>query len=128
MKIKGINHIAIATKDINATIKLYEKLFNTNSSKPLEVLDQGVISAYIPIQGTGIEILQPIDQNGAIQKFINKKGEGFHHVAVNVDSIEKSINELSADGIRLILGTANGKTTAFIHPKCTGGVLVELCE
>ena len=78
--------------------------------------------------GVGIEIMQPTDPNGGIQKFLDKRGPGIHHMAVSVGDKEKAITEYENAGIRLIVGTANGNKSAFIHPKSTGGVLIELGE
>ena len=121
-------HIAIVTDNIEATIQTYEALLGVKAGAPVNVPDQGVISAYIPLEGVGIEIMQPTDPNGGIQKFLDKRGPGIHHMAVSVGDKEKAITEYENAGVRLIVGTANGNKSAFIHPKSTGGVLIELGE
>lgn len=128
MKIEKLDHIAIATKDVEAAAGFYEALLGFKVNEITEVPDQDIKSTYVPIPGFGIEILQPIDPNGSIQKFIDKKGEGIHHFAVKVSSIEAASKELADNGIKLIKSTTDGKLTVFIHPKSTGGVLIELCE
>lgn len=128
MKIENLDHIGIAIKDINVAAKLYETLLGIKVGEIIEIPDQGIKSAYIPIPGVGIELLQPTDPNGGIQKFIDKKGEGFHHLAVKVPNIDAVMKELADNGIRLIKSTTYGKMTVFIHPASTNGVLIELCE
>ena len=128
MKITGLDHIAIVTKDISAAISAYEVMLGIKAGAIVSVTDQGVKSAVIAMDNSDIEIMQPIDPQSGIQKYIDKKGEGIHHVALKVDDLDEAEAHLSANGIKLIIGTANGNKSMFIHPKSTGGVLVELCE
>jgi methylmalonyl-CoA epimerase len=128
MKVEGIDHIAIATKDIKRTAGFYEALLEEKVGEIQEVPEQDIKAIFVPITGSGIEILQPIDPAGSIQCFIDKKGEGIHHIALKITNIDGAINELNEKGIRLIESTTNGKKTVFIHPKSTGGILIELCE
>ena len=123
-----LTHIAIVTNNIEETIQTYEALLGVKAGTPVNVPDQGVISAYIPMEGVGIEIMQPTIPHGGIQKFLDKRGPGIHHMAVSVGDKEKAIAQYESAGVRLIVGTANGKKSAFIHPKGTGGVLIELSE
>jgi methylmalonyl-CoA/ethylmalonyl-CoA epimerase len=128
MNVEKIDHIAIATKDAKTTSGFYEALLGFKASEIVEVPDQDIKSSYVQIPGTGIEILQPIDPNGSIQKFIDKKGEGIHHIAFKISNLDAAIKELTDNGIKLIQSTTDGKLTVFIHPKSTGGILIELCE
>lgn len=123
-----LDHISIVTDDLNGTIERWEKLLGTSIPAPEEVADQGIVSTYLPLDGVGIEILEPTDPNGGIRKFLDKKGPGIHHFALKVEDREAMIQALTAAGVRLIIGSANGNKSVFIHPKSTGGVLVELCE
>ena len=128
MIIKNLDHISIAVKDVEFSAKLYEILFGIKPGELIKVPDQGIISKYLPLLNAGIEMIQPLDSNGGIQKFIDKKGEGLHHIAFKVDSVDSAIQELTAAKVDLIIGTAGDNKTVFIHPKSTCGVLIELCE
>jgi methylmalonyl-CoA/ethylmalonyl-CoA epimerase len=128
MKVEKIDHIAIATKDVKATADFYKALLGVKVGEIVEVPEQDIKSSYVHIPGTGIEILQPIDPNGSIQKFIDKKGEGIHHIALKVANLEDAVRELTENGIRLIQSSMDGKLVVFIHPKSTNGILIELCE
>ena len=121
-------HIAIVTDNMEKTIATYESLLGIKVGTPVNVPDQGVISAYIPLEGVGIEIMQPTDPEGGIQKVLDKKGPGIHHIAIKTDDREKAIADYEAAGVKMIIGSANGHKAAFIHPKSTGGVLIELGE
>ena len=123
-----LDHVAVVTDNIYETVARYEKLLGVEIRTPAVVEGQGIISTYIPLDGVGIELLQPIDPEGGIQRFLDKKGPGIHHFSLKPDDREEAIRELSEDGVRLLLGEANGKKSVFIHPKSTGGVLIELCE
>ncbi len=127
MEVERIDHIAIATKDVNSAQSFYKNLLGCKVGEIVEVPDQDIRSSYVHMPGTGIEILQPIDPNGSIQKFIDKKGEGLHHIALKVSNLEAAVKELTDNGIRLLQSTTEGKLTVFIHPKSTGGLLIELC-
>ncbi len=122
-----LDHIAIVTDQLENTIRTFEDLLGVKADPPVSVPDQGVISAYIPLEGVGIELMQPTDPDGGIQKFLDKRGPGIHHVAVRLDDRKAALDTYREAGVRLIIGTANGSQSAFIHPKSTGGVLIELC-
>ena len=122
-----LDHISVVTNDIEATMKMYSDIFHVECDTPVCVPDQGVISGYVPLDGCGIEITQPTDPNGGIQKFIDKHGAGLHHIAYQVEDLDAAEKEYTEKGYRLIIGTANGRKSIFIHPKSTGGVLIELC-
>jgi len=127
-----IEHIGIAVKDIEKSNELFSTLFNTPSYKMEEVESEGVKTSFFQIGESKIELLQATKPNSAIAKFIDKKGEGMHHIAFEVENIEEEIERLKKEGFVLIhdipkLG-ADNKKIAFLHPKSTNGVLVELCQ
>ncbi len=132
MDISKVDHIGIAVKSIEDSLKFYEGVLGIKCQGKEEVADQKVITAFFPVGDTEVELLQSTSEDGTIAKFIEKKGEGMHHIAFRVDNIEKALKELKAKGIRLIdevprLG-AGGAKIAFIHPKATNGVLIEISE
>jgi len=127
-----IEHIGIAVKDIEASNELFATLFNKPSYKMEEVESEGVKTSFFQVGESKIELLQATNDNSAIAKFIAKKGEGMHHIAFEVKDIEFEIKRLTKEGFTLIhdipkLG-ADNKKIAFLHPKSTNGVLVELCQ
>ena len=130
--IKKVEHIGIALKDINSSITLFEKLLGVKSYKTEKVLSEGVNTAFFGISDQKIELLSSINQGSAIEKFLESKNEGVHHIALLVDSLEFEINRLEGLGFQFISKTpkegADNKKIVFLHPKSTNGVLVELCE
>ena len=132
MDLTHIEHIGIAVKDLNESIKYYEEILGLKCYAIEEVQDQKVKTAFFKIGRTKIELLESTDPDGPIGKYIEKKGEGIHHIAFHVNGIEKALKEISEKGIRLIDNEprkgAEGLDIAFLHPKSTGGVLTELCE
>ena len=130
--IKKVEHIGIAVKDINPSITLFEKLLGVKSYKTEKVLSEGVNTAFFGISDQKIELLSSINQGSAIEKFLESKNEGVHHIALLVDSLEFEINRLEGLGFQFISKTpkegADNKRIVFLHPKSTNGVLVELCE
>jgi len=130
--IKKVEHIGIAVKDINSSITLFEKLLGVKSYKTEKVLSEGVNTAFFGISDQKIELLSSINQGSAIEKFLESKNEGVHHIALLVDSLELEINRLEGLGFQFISKTpkegADNKKIVFLHPKSTNGVLVELCE
>ncbi len=132
MKPTHIEHIGIAVKSLDETIPYYEKLLGTTCYAIEEVKDQKVKTAFFKIGDTKIELLESTDPEGPVGKFIEKKGEGIHHIAFAVKGIEGALEEAKENGIRLIDETprkgAEGMTIAFLHPKSSFGVLTELCE
>lgn len=132
MKLQYIEHIGIAVKDLTSTIKYYEEVLGLKCYSIEDVADQKVRTAFFKIGQTKIELLESTSPEGAIGKFIEKKGEGIHHIAFSVDGIEEQLNDAKTKGIQLIdekpRKGAEGLTIAFLHPKSTGGVLTELCE
>ena len=132
MKPTHIEHVGIAVKDLNASIKYYETVLGLECYKIEEVADQKVKTAFFMIGQTKIELLESTDPEGPIGKFIEKKGEGIHHLAFAVNGIETALADVEASGVQLIDKTprkgAEGLSIAFLHPKSTFGVLTELCE
>ena len=130
--IKKVEHIGIAVKDINSSITLFEKLLGVKSYKTEKVLSEGVNTVFFGISDQKIELLSSINQGSAIEKFLESKNEGVHHIALLVDSLEFEINRLEGLGFQFISKTpkegADNKRIVFLHPKSTNGVLVELCE
>lgn len=132
MKPTHIEHIGIAVKSLDETIPYYEKLLGTPCYAIEEVKDQKVKTAFFKIGDTKIELLESTDPEGPVGKFIEKKGEGVHHIAFAVKGIEDTLAAAKAQGIRLIdeqpRKGAEGMSIAFLHPKSTFGVLTEFCE
>jgi methylmalonyl-CoA/ethylmalonyl-CoA epimerase len=132
MKLSHIEHIGIAVKDLNESIRYYEDILGLKCYAVEEVKDQRVKTAFFMLGQTKIELLESTDPEGPIGKFIEKKGEGIHHLAFAVDGIESALAELSEKGVQLIDQNprkgAEGLDIAFLHPKSTRGILTELCE
>jgi len=132
MNLSYIEHIGIAVNNLNEAIKFYEEVFGLKCYAVEEVEDQKVKTAFFQIGQTKIELLESTDPEGPIGKFIEKRGEGIHHIAFATDKLESSLKELKDNGVKLIdekpRAGAEGLNIAFIHPKATFGVLTELCE
>ena len=131
MNLKRIEHIGIAVRDLNSAIAFYENQLGLKCYAIEEVKDQKVKTAFFKIGDVKIELLESTDSEGPISKFIEKRGEGFHHIAYEVDNLSDVLNKMP-DTIQRIDTTprkgAEGLNIAFLHPKSTGGVLTELCE
>lgn len=129
---KKIEHIGIAVKDLETSNKVFESLFGKEHYKTEHVESEHVITSFFKSGPNKIELLQATDPNSPIAKFIEKRGEGIHHIAFAVDNIEKEIIRLKKRGFVLINETpkkgADNKLVAFLHPKTTNGVLIELCQ
>lgn len=129
--IKKIEHLGIAVKDLNISIPIYEKLFQTPCYKTESVESEGVKTAFFQIGESKIELLEASSPESPIAKFLEKRGAGFHHVAFEVDDIDAEIKRLSIEGFQLIHASpkngADNKRIAFLHPKSSDGLLVELC-
>lgn len=130
--IKKIEHIGIAVKDLNKSENLFEKLLGQKSYKKEEVESEGVITSFFKVADQKIELLHASNKESPISKFIEKRKEGVHHLALHVDSIKKEVERLERLGFEFISTTpkkgADNKMIVFLHPKTTNGVLVELCE
>jgi methylmalonyl-CoA/ethylmalonyl-CoA epimerase len=130
--IKKIEHLGIAVNNLDEAIPLYEKLLQTTCYKTESVSSEGVNTAFFQIGEAKIELLEANNQNSPIAKFLSKRGEGFHHIAFEVDDIEEELARLQKlDFILLHLSPKEGadnKRIAFLHPKSTMGMLIELCQ
>ncbi len=127
-----IEHIGIAVADLSAAGNLYEKLLNTNIYKTEEVATEGVKTAFLQSGPNKIELLEATSADSPIAKFIEKKGEGIHHIAFEVDDILAEMARLKSEGFVLLSDEpkpgADNKLVCFVHPKSAGGVLVELVQ
>jgi len=126
-----VEHIGIAVKNLAASIPLFEKLFNTKCYKTELVENENVNTAFLRGGGTKIELLESTDPEGTLARFIEKKGEGIHHIAFEVIDIEDEMQRLKKEGFILLnekpKAGADNKLICFLHPKQTNGVLIELC-
>lgn len=127
-----VDHIGIAVNSIEDSLPYYTETLGLKLIHMEEVLSEKVRVAFIDSGNVKLELLQPLDDTSAVHSFIEKKGEGIHHVAFGVTNIQERLNELKEKGVRLIQETpkvgAGGAQVAFIHPKASGGVLYELCD
>lgn len=130
--LRKIEHIGIAVKNLEASNDLFRKLFGKDHYKIEAVESEGVSTSFFMLGETKIELLQATNENSAIAKFIEKKGEGIHHIAYDVEDIYAEMERLKAEGFELIhqqpKDGADNKLICFLHPKSTNGVLVELCQ
>jgi methylmalonyl-CoA/ethylmalonyl-CoA epimerase len=129
---RKIEHIGIAVKDLKASEDLFEKLMGSPSYKREEVASEGVRTSFFMNGPNKIELLEATNADSPIAKFLEKKGEGIHHIAFDVEDIVSEIERLKAEGFTVLNETpkrgADNKLVAFLHPKGTNGVLVELCQ
>ena len=127
-----IEHIGIAVKSLEDSNKLFAKLFGKPHYKVEAVESEGVSTSFFEVGPNKIELLEATKPDSPIAKFIEKKGEGIHHIAFAVNDIEKEIKRLKEDGFTVLNETpkkgADNKLVAFLHPKTTNGVLIELCQ
>jgi len=130
--IKKVDHIAVVVKNLDEALQLYDNLFGVKPSKIEVVSQQGVKAAILPFgDGSEIELLEPIDPQSGVAKFLENRGEGVHHICLEVDDTDQELNKLADKGVQLIdkqgrPGLA-GKV-GFVHPKSTKGVLFELAQ
>ncbi len=132
MKLDKIEHIGIAVKDISEVSRFYKDVFDCQISEEMNVPDRKLRIAFTDISGVKLEFVMPTDKESVVAKFIDKRGEGIHHVCFEVDDVEKATAELKDKGVELVddkprLG-AEGKKIIFLKPKSTHGVLIELKE
>jgi methylmalonyl-CoA/ethylmalonyl-CoA epimerase len=132
MKILKIDHLGIAVKSIDEGKSFWTDVLGLDFQGSETVTEQKVTTAFFPVGESEVELLESTAPDGPIAKYIEKKGQGMQHIAFRVENIEEALAELKAKGIRLIDETprigAGGAKIAFLHPKATSGVLVELCE
>jgi len=129
---RHINHVCIAVLNIEETLVFYENLFGVTKSGEIETIeDQGVKAALVRVGASQLEFIQPIDNENGVAKFIERRGEGVHHICFEVDNLESKLNELDLAGVQLIDKEPRdglSGTIGFIHPKSTRGVLIELVD
>ena len=127
-----IEHIGIAVRDLEQSIPVYERLLNTKCYKREVVASEGVKTAFFRSGNNKIELLQATSEGSAIRSFIEKRGEGIHHIAYSVKNIQSEMKRLKEEGFRLLSPTpkkgADNKLICFVHPKDASGVLTELCQ
>ena len=130
--LKKVEHIGIAVKDLKASNLLFEALLGVPHYKTEAVVSEGVTTSFFDVGTHKIELLEATQPNSPIAKFIAKKGEGVHHIAFEVENLEVELARLKAEGFELIHEIpkegADNKRIAFLHPKTTNGVLIELCQ
>ncbi len=130
--VNKIDHIGIAVKNLEETLKFYEDVLGIKCVSQEVVEEQKVKVAFLPIGDTEVELLESTSEDGPIARFIEKKGEGIQHIAFKVDNIEEAIKELEEKGVRMIdehpRYGAGGARIAFLHPKSTSGVLIEISQ
>lgn len=131
MQVKKIEHIGIAVKSIEKALEFYEGVLGLECYNMEEVADQKVKTAFLKVGEIKLELLESTSEDGPVAKFIEKRGEGIHHIAYNVDHVNKALKEAATKEIRLIdeesRKGAEGFDIGFLHPKSTGGVLTEFC-
>lgn len=129
---KKIEHIGIAVRDLSSASKIYEILLGKPSYKKEEVISEQVLTEFFQAGETKVELLEATSPESAIARFIDKKGEGIHHIAFDVDDIEQEMKRLKGEGFKLLNDTpkkgADNKLVCFVHPKSCNGVLIELCQ
>ncbi len=130
--IKKVEHIGIAVKNLSSSNELFKKLFGKEHYKVEPVESEGVSTSFFMLGETKIELLEATNEESAIAKFIEKKGEGIHHIAYEVDNIYAEMDRLRSEGFEILNKEpkygADNKLIFFLHPKTTNGVLVELCQ
>ncbi len=132
MKILKIDHLGVAIESIAAGEKFWTDALGIACEGSERVEEQGVTTAFFPVGESEVELLEPIGADSPVAKFLNKKGAGIHHIAFRVENIETALDELKQKGLKLIDEVprrgAGGAKIAFIHPRSTNGILIELCE
>ncbi|MCE2456850.1 MAG: methylmalonyl-CoA epimerase [Dehalococcoidia bacterium] len=128
---RHINHVALAVSDIDETLAFYRDVFGTGEAEVEDIEDQAVRAALVRIGGSQLELIQPTDPEGGVAKFIERRGEGVHHIAFEVDDLQASLDALNEHGVRTIDNAPREGLSGmigFIHPRSTRGVLIELVD
>lgn len=132
MKVNKIDHIGIVVKNAKERLKLYEDFLGLKVKNIEDLEDRGLRVYFIEIGETRFELLEPLNDNSEVSSFLEKKGEGIHHIAVNVEGIEQAVKLAESKGFKPLSETpkvgAGGTKILFLHPKTTGGILLELVE
>jgi len=128
--LKKIDHVALVVDDIESALRFWRDGLGMEVTHVEELEEQKVVTAFLPVGETAIELVKPTDEDTGLGRFLAKQGPGMHHICFEVDDINKSLNHLKAQGVRLIneepMIGAGGKLVAFIHPQSANGVLIEL--
>ncbi len=128
---RHFNHVAIAVRDIEATLDFYHATFGVDTGGVVEIADQKVKAALVRVGGSQLEFIQPTDEGGGVARFIESRGEGVHHICFEMEGLPDRLKQLKDAGVRLIDEVPREGLSgeiAFIHPKATGGVLIELVD
>ncbi len=132
MAINKIDHIGIAVKDINSALKFYGEALGLENIGFEVVESQGVRVAFLPVGESRFELLEPLNEDSPVAKFIAKRGEGIHHICLDVENVNETLDDMKGRGLQLIdqqpRPGAHHKEIAFVHPKASGGVLIELSQ
>ena len=126
-----IDHVAIAVNKVDVALKSYEKLFRINKVHIENVPNEKVKVAILELEDTRIELMEPTAEDSPINKFLEKSGEGLHHIAITADNIEEDVSRACSNGLRMLGEIRKGsydRRITFFHPKSMNGVLVEMCE
>ena len=128
---RHLNHVCLAVRDIEETMRFYREVFGVGPSEAVEIADQGVRAALVRVGGSQLEFIEPTDPDSAVARFIEKRGEGVHHLCFEVDDLAESLRSLESSGARVIDRQPReglSGSVGFIHPSATNGVLIELVE
>ena len=128
---KHINHVAIVVKDAAETLRFYRETFGVANAAIEEISDQGVLATLVAVGGTNLELIQPVRPDTGVARFLDSRGEALHHICFEVEDLQSTLDSLKASGARLIDESPReglAGMIAFIHPKSTRGVLVELVD
>jgi len=128
---RHLNHVCIAVRDIEDTLKFFQEVFGVAGAEIEDIPDQGVKATLVPVGGSQLELIEPTDPNGGVARFIERRGEGLHHICFEVDDLQGKLDLLASKGMELIdraprKGLAG--MIAFLHPRSTRGVLIELVD
>ena len=128
---KHLNHVAIVVSDIDASLRLYCELFGLQSTEVENVADQGVRATLVQVGGSHLELIQPTGPDSGVARFIERRGEGLHHICLEVQDLRQTLDRLAAAGVELVDHSPReglAGMIAFLHPRAAGGVLVELVD
>ena len=128
---RHINHVCIAVKDIDDTVRFYRDVFGVGEAEIVDIEDQAVRATLIRVGGSQLEFIEPTDPNGGVAKFIDRRGEGVHHICFEVEDLAGTLQRLNEQGVAVIDREPReglSGTIGFIHPKATRGVLIELVD
>lgn len=128
-KVRSVDHIAIATADLEGSLKLFADALGITCDHVEELPERGIKVAMLPVGDTRIELITPLREGSEVSAFLDKRGGGIHHIALKTDDVDGDVAELKAKGVRMAQDPspgAHGCRVAFVHPKATGGVLLEL--